>query len=60
MDEVRSLKPIGIINNFVNLNGSSIISQITSPIVDMKWILNDTFLMILTEDEQILYFDPLL
>lgn len=35
-------------------------SQKKPKIADMRWILNDTFLMVLTSEHEILFFDALL
>jgi hypothetical protein len=47
-DEVRPLRAIAKIKNFTK-----------ETILDMKWVLNDTFLMIVTQNEVII-FDALL
>ena len=49
--EVRPLRPIARIDSFIK-NGAHI--------ADMRWILNDTFLMIVTTTKEVLFFDALL
>ena len=53
-EEIKILRPIAKINNFIR--GDKDLQDI----IDMKWILNDTFLLILTKDYQIVFFDVLL
>ena len=51
-DEIKLIRPIAMIEDFIKFNSQTI--------VDMKWVLNDTFLAILTSSRQLLMFDPLL
>ena len=52
-DDVKILKPIAKLTNFFRLDKAK-------TIIDMKWVLNDTFLVIITSDNQIIFFDVLL
>ena len=50
-DDVRVLNPLTFINQFMIEDDR---------IIDMKFVLNDTFLVVVTEQQNILFFDPLL
>jgi len=47
-DDVKPLSPIARVKAF------------KETIIDMKWVLNETFLMVLTEKHHFMIFDPLL
>ena len=52
-DDIKVLKPIAQLPNFFKKDK-------TKTIIDMKWVLNDTFLVIITSDNEIIFFDVLL
>ena len=64
-DEVKPLRPIAKISNLFRNKASSKGAGPNqagegSHVQDMKWILNDTFLVIVTKDNEVLIFDALL
>ena len=51
-EEVKLMRPLAKISNFLTAEGVIV--------RDMKWMLNDTFLVILTSNNKIVVFDVLL
>lgn len=51
-DVIKQIQPISKISEFIK--------QADVKIVDMKWVLNDTFLAILTSNNRVIIFDVLL
>ena len=51
-EDAKPLRPMAKIEEFVR--------QAAKPFRDMRWILNNTFLMIVTESDEIIIFDALL
>ena len=56
-EEVKLMKPLAQIKNFLKQQASD---EEQVRIQDMKWVLNDTFLLILTSRDEIVIFDVLL
>jgi hypothetical protein len=50
-EEVKALRPIAMIENFITDDNE---------VADIKWMLNDTFLAIVTVRGELLLLDPLL
>jgi hypothetical protein len=51
-EEVKLVRPLAKINK--------LITDLECRVVDMRWILNDTFLMLLTNKGHVMIFDVLL
>ena len=51
-DDVKLMRPLALVPGFIREHGVTI--------TDMKWILNDTFLVIMTSNYKVVIFDVLL